>query len=712
MKKIGILILVAFISINVFSQKKELTIEQSVSGQIPFIYPNYIIGLKWQPETNNYTYIDKYRSIFISDIKSKKAKEFISLNNINTALTNAKKDSVSYFYDYEWINKNTIKFGYDNRFIFYNTTSKTIDFEININEKAKDIFYCKENSTFAYTIENNLFIIDKNGKETQITKDENKAIVNGQTVSRSEFGITHGIFWSPKGNYLAFYRKDETKVTDYPIVNVNTTPATLENIKYPMNGQTSENITLGIYNIKTGQTHFLKTDEKSEQYLINPVWSPNETNIILTILNRDQNYAQINKYDVSSGNLLKTLFEEKNDKWVEPEKPSYFISDNQFIWQSERNGFMHLYLYNIDGTLVSEITKGNWIVDEIVDFDKITNTIYFTGTKNSPIENHLYSVNLDTKNITTLTSVAGTHNCILNPNFKYFIDGYSSISIPRVYNICNISGKIEKEIISAENPLKDYNINLPEIGTIKAADGQTDLYYSLIKPSNFDENKKYPVIVYVYGGPHAQLVANSWLAGTSFWLYYMAQQGYVIFTVDNRGSENRGFEFESVIHRQCGQNEMKDQIEGVKFLKSHKWVDADRIGVNGWSYGGFMTSSLMLNYNNVFKVGVAGGPVIDWKYYEIMYGERYMDKYQENEEGFKKTSTLNKTDSLKGRLMIIHGSIDPTVVWQNSQMFINKCIENDVLIDYMIYPNHEHNVGGKDRVHLTKTIIRYFNEHL
>ncbi len=712
MKKIGILILVAFISINVFSQKKELTIEQSVSGQIPFIYPNYIIGLKWQPETNNYTYIDKYRSIFISDIKAKKAKEFISLNNINTALTNAKKDSVSYFYDYEWINKNTIKFGYDNRFIFYNTTSKTIDFEININEKAKDIFYCKENSTFAYTIENNLFIIDKNGKETQITKDENKAIVNGQTVSRSEFGITHGIFWSPKGNYLAFYRKDETKVTDYPIVNVNTTPATLENIKYPMNGQTSENITLGIYNIKTGQTHFLKTDEKSEQYLINPVWSPNETNIILTILNRDQNYAQINKYDVSSGNLLKTLFEEKNDKWVEPEKPAYFISDNQFIWQSERNGFMHLYLYNIDGTLVSEITKGNWIVDEIVDFDKITNTIYFTGTKNSPIENHLYSVKLDTKNITTLTSVAGTHNCILNPNFKYFIDGYSSISIPRVYNICNISGKIEKEIISAENPLKDYNINLPEIGTIKAADGQTDLYYSLIKPSNFDENKKYPVIVYVYGGPHAQLVANSWLAGTSFWLYYMAQQGYVIFTVDNRGSENRGFEFESVIHRQCGQNEMKDQIEGVKFLKSHKWVDADRIGVNGWSYGGFMTSSLMLNYNNVFKVGVAGGPVIDWKYYEIMYGERYMDKYQENEEGFKKTSTLNKTDSLKGRLMIIHGSIDPTVVWQNSQMFINKCIENDVLIDYMIYPNHEHNVGGKDRVHLTKTIIRYFNEHL
>ncbi len=373
---------------------------------------------------------------------------------------------------------------------------------------------------------------------------------------------------------------------------------------------------------------------------------------------------------------------------------------------------MHMYLYSIDGELKDQITKGNWLVDEIKAYDKNTSTIYFTGTKNSPTENHLYSVNIKTKEIKTLTKEEGTHNCALNYNFKYFIDGYSNIKTPRVYNITSVSGKVAKNLVTAENPLKEYNINMPEIGTIKAADGKTDLYYRLIKPSNFDENKKYPVLIYVYGGPHAQMVTNSWMAGASMWLYYMAQKGYVVFTVDNRGSAKRGFEFESVIHRQCGQEEMKDQMEGVKFLKSHKWIDADRIGVDGWSYGGFMTTSLMINYNETFKVGAAGGPVIDWKFYEVMYGERYMDTPQENPEGFEKTSLLDKTDSLKGRLLIIRGGIDPTVVPQHSQMFLNKCIETGTLIDYMVYPNHEHNVRGKDRVHLIRTIVRYFDEHL
>ena len=715
MKKIVVFLVIAFISINSFSQKKELTIKQAVAGQIEFLYPGYITGLKWQEGTNNYTTINvenHYKSIMQSSAISKKEIELITVDEVNASLSKTKSDSITHFYDYKWINKDLIKLGYEKRFIFYNIKTKEVEFEVNLPKDASDIFYCKENKIFAYTIENNLYITDNKGEQTQITNDTDKNFVNGQTVSRSEFGITNGIFWSPKGNYIAFYRKDESKVTNYPIVNVNTTPASVEPIKYPMIGQSSENITLGIYNIKTRKTHFLKTGEPNEQYLINPTWNINEKDIILTILNRKQNHAKINRYDVASGNLVKTLFEEKNIKWVEPEKFSYFISETEFIWQSERNGFMHMYLYNIDGKLKEQITKGNWLVDEIKAYDKKTGTIYFTGTINSPIEDHLYSVNIKTKEIKTLTKEEGTHNCSLNSNFKYFIDGYSNIKTPRVYNITSVNGKVAKNLVTAKDPLKDYNINLPEIGTIKAADGKTDLYYRLIKPSNFDENKKYPVLIYIYGGPHAQMVTNSWLARANMWLYYMAQKGYVVFTVDNRGSSKRGFEFESVIHRQCGQEEMKDQMEGVKFLKSHKWVDADRIGVDGWSYGGFMTTSLMLNYNKTFKVGAAGGPVIDWKFYEIMYGERYMDTPQENPDGFELTSLLNKTDSLKGRLLIIHGGVDPTVVWQNSQMFLNKCIETGTLIDYMVYPNHEHNVLGKDRVHLIKTIIRYFDEHL
>jgi dipeptidyl-peptidase-4 len=248
--------------------------------------------------------------------------------------------------------------------------------------------------------------------------------------------------------------------------------------------------------------------------------------------------------------------------------------------------------------------------------------------------------------------------------------------------------------------------------TIKAADDKTDLYCRLIKPLNFDPSKKYPAIVYVYGGPHAQLVEDSWLGGTSLWDFYMAQKGYVIFTVDNRGSSNRGLEFENIIHRNLGITEMEDQLKGIEYLKNLGYVDMDRIGVTGWSYGGFMTISLMTHYPEVFKVGVAGGPVIDWKYYEVMYGERYMDTPDENPDGYEKTSLLNYAKELKGRLLIIHGAIDNTVVWQHSLTFLEECIKNKILVDYFVYPRHEHNVSGIDRLHLMRKITQYFDDYL
>ena len=713
MKKISIILLV-FVSISfAFAQSKKLTIEDAVSGQIKFLYPEYKIGLKWQAESDNYTYVsDDYQKIMISSPKSKKEKTLLSLDDLNKIMNTNGLDSVKFFYSYTWINKNVLKLAYSNHFIFVDINKKKLVANVELPKEASDVFFCKENNTFAFTLKNNLYIQGFDNKQKQITNDENPGIVNGQTVSRSEFGIDHGIFWSPKGNYLAFYRKDETKVTDYPLVDVNTTPATLKNIKYPMNGQASENIKVGIYDMKTGKTIFLDTGEPNEQYLINPAWSPDEKHIVMAILNRDQNHSDLNLYDAQNGKLIKTLYTEENEAWVEPEKPAFFLNNNQFIWQSERDGYNHMYLFDLKSDKYNQITKGEWVVLNIEKYNPKTNTIYFTSTKDSPIQTNLYSVNIDTKKVKRITQENGTHNVSVNDNFSYIIDGYSNLKTPRVYNIDDINGKELKNIINAENPLKDYNINMPEIGTIKAADGKTDLYYRLIKPSNFDANKKYPVLVYVYGGPHAQLITDSWMGGAQMWLYYMAQEGYLVFTLDNRGSGNRGFDFEKVIHRQCGQEEMKDQIEGIKFISKLPYADTSRIGVDGWSYGGFMTTSLMVNYNKIFKVGVAGGPVIDWKYYEVMYGERYMDRYQENPEGFEKTSLLNKTDKLTGRLMIIHGGMDPTVVWQNSQMFLNQCIKNGVLVDYMIYPNHEHNVRGKDRDHLMRTITRYFNEHL
>ncbi len=713
MKTINLLFAFLFVTLSLLAQKKQLSISDAVSNQYQFLYPDYINGLKWQPETYNYTYIKMYHDIFKSSVKSKKESNLLSLDNLNTALNSAKKDSVKYIYKYKWLTKDIIKFDY-NKFQFnYNVKQKKIEQYVKFPEKAENIFYCKQNSGFAFTIENNLYYIDKENNQLAITNDTNKEIVNGQTVSRSEFGITNGIFWSPKGNFLAFYKKDETRVTDYPLVDITKTPAVVENIKYPMAGGKSEYLKIGVYDVKTKKTIFLKTDgEQYDQYLINPTWSPDEKYILVAVLNREQNHMKYNKYDAYTGEFIKTLFEEQNDKWVESENFAYFLDNNRFIWQSERDGYNHMYLYDLNGKLIKQLTKGNWVVTKIIDKNKTADVVYFMSTKDSPLESQFYSVNVNNGELKRLTNAKGTHKCKLSSDYKYFIDTYSNIKTPLVYNINSISGKLVKNIKTSENPLKDYDVNMPELGTIKAADGKTDLYYRLIKPSNFDKNKKYPAIVYVYGGPHAQLITNSWMAGGQMWLYYMAQRGYVVFTVDNRGSANRGFEFENVVHRNLGQNEMKDQIKGIEFLKKLGYVDENRIGVDGWSFGGFMTVSLKLNYPKIFKVGVAGGPVIDWKYYEVMYGERYMDMPQENPEGYKNSCTLNKIDSLQGKLLIIHGGIDPTVVWQNSLKFIRECVKKQKQVDYFVYPRSEHNVRGQDRDHLMTKITMYFDDYL
>jgi dipeptidyl-peptidase-4 len=712
MKKITFILIALFAFSIANAQKKDLTISEAVSSQYRFIYPGQLVGLKWLKNTEMYSYVSEYKSVYAEPVLSKRKSIVVNMSDVNKALTDIEKDTMQYFYTYSWKDANTLIFDDNTRYIQYNFSDKKIKYTEK-PENAEGFEYCEENDNYAFTIDNNLYIFDDKGEKLAITNDKNKNIVNGQTVSRSEFGIVDGIFWSPKGNFLAFYKKDETDVTDYPLIDISTVPASLKNTKYPMAGSKSEYIKIGIYNTKTKSTIFLDGDgEQRDQYLINPTWSPDEKYIILARLNREQNHAKIELFDAQSGKLVKTLFEEKSDKWVEPEKESYFIDNNTFVWQSERDGFNHMYLYDIDGNLKKQLTKGNWLVTEIKDYDAEKKELYYMSTENSPLENNLYSINIETGKTNRITKVDGTHNVGINIADGLIIDGYSNTKTPRVYDIIDTKGNIIKNLKTADNPLTDYNISMPEIGKIKADDGKTDLYYRLIKPTNFDKNKKYPVIVYLYGGPHAQMTTNSWMAGGQMWLYYMAEKGYVVFTVDNRGSANRGFEFESAIHRNVGQNEMKDQIKGIEFLKKLAYVDENRIGVHGWSFGGFMTVSLSENYPDIFKVAVAGGPVTDWKFYEIMYGERYMDMPKENPEGYELTSTLDKVDKIKGDLLIIHGGVDATVVPQQSYQLLRECIKKDIQVDFFTYPTHEHNVRGKNRDHLMGKITKYFEDNL
>jgi len=570
-----------------------------------------------------------------------------------------------------------------------------------------------------------LYYKDAEGNLYLVARSENSQITYGQSVSRNEFGINGGTFWSDDRTKLAFYRKDESMVTEFPLLDITTRTGSLRNIKYPMNGMSSEVITLGVYDTKTMKTVYMKVNDfGQDRYLTNISWGPDGKYIFIQVLDRTQEHMKLNMYDAQTGEYVKTILTEDNDNWVEPLDPLYFIGDNyHFIYRTNnRDGYRNLYLCDTLGT-VRRVTP----CDADVEFtDIVGEDLYYMSSEISPAESHLFRVKItDGKGKKALSAAdakvgkperltmdRGWHSVAISTDGKWFIDSYSSFNTPLVRKVVSTDLKTTRFTLRSEDPLKDYATGEVDFGTVKSADGKFDNWYRLYKPTNFDPSKKYPVIVYVYGGPHSQMVHDSWLGQIRMWEMYMAQHGYIVYVQDNRGTDCQGIEYEQAINRQCGQAEMADQMEGIKMLKSLPYVDADRIGVHGWSYGGFMTISLITNYPDVFKVGVAGGPVIDWKWYEIMYGERYMDTEMLNPDGFAKTSLINKAKDLKGKLLICQGAIDNTVVWEHSLSFIRECIVNNVQVDYFPYPCAEHNVQGKDRVHLMDKVTNYFNDYL
>ncbi len=709
-KKIKLILLSLLLSLFVQAQKKQLTVEDG-SYMNYELFPKRLSQLKWMGSSDNFSYVANNKLVK-GRATSPERDTILTVDDLNAGMTDLKMDSLKRFPSIKYLDDNKIRFTYKNKLFVTDIISKKLDFVNEYDDEAANRDIHPKTNAIAYTIDNNLYIaVDKD--QIQLTNDEDKGIVNGQSVHRQEFGIYKGTFWSPGGNYLAFYRKDQTMVGDYPLVNIDTREATVKNIKYPMAGMASEEVTLGVYDLKNKKTVFLKTGEPKDHYLTAVTWGPNEKYIYIAILNRDQNHLWLNQYDVETGDFVKTLFEEENPKYVEPEHPLFFLknSSGRFVWFSERDGYDHLYLYDTEGELIKQLTKGKWVVTEYLGTDPKEKKIFFQATKESPLEKNVYSVEIKSGKITRITPDHGTHSVMINESGEYFIDSYSSTDVAREIKIENSKGKVIQTLLENSDPLADYETGEMSIFTLKADDG-SDLYCRMIKPANFIPTEKYPVIVYVYGGPHAQLVTDSWLGGAGLFLNYLASDGYVIFTLDNHGSANRGRDFEQAVFRNLGTLEIADQMKGIEYLKSLDFVDPDRIGVDGWSYGGFMTISLKLRKPDVFKVGCAGGPVIDWKYYEVMYGERYMDTPETNPEGYDTACLLNYTKNLTGKLLVIHGTMDPTVVWQHSLKFIKQCVTDDVQVDYFVYPGHGHGVGGRDRLNLNKKIKLYFDENL
>ena len=660
------------------------------------------------------------------DVKTGKKKLLFTLDQINEwAGCDGEQTQVRHLTNvsFPYPDKSVVAVGNRRAFVLVDFKAKQLVWQDSISGQDANDWNAKSRAT-AFVEKNQLFVVDADGNKQQLTTDGSREIVYGKSVHRDEFGISKGTFWSPDGQRLAFYRMDQSMVTDYPQVDIDPCIAELQPDKYPMAGTNTHVVTIGVYDLKTQKTVYLKTPSVDvaptalEQtcYFTNIAWSPDSKTIYMFELNRDQNDCILVSYDATTGKCLDRLYRETSSKYVEPMEPIRFLpwDNSQFILQSRKDGYNHLYLYNVEGEQVKQLTSGSWEVMQVLGFNRKEKSIILAANKEHPLHRRLYSVSLSNGKMTMLETVDGVHRAQLSPSGNFLIDTYSTPTRPRVIDVVDVTKKTPRcvNLLEADDPWAGYEQPIFECGSIKAADGVTDLYYRMVKPYNFNPEKKYPTVVYVYGGPHAHNVEASWHWASRTWETYMAQKGYIVFILDNRGSEHRGRDFEQATFRQLGQVEMQDQMKGVDFLKSLPYVDMDRLGVHGWSFGGFMTISLMLNYPDVFKVGVAGGPVIDWKWYEVMYGERYMDTPQQNPEGYEKTSLINKAKNLKGKLQVIIGGNDPTVVPQHALSFLKACIEAETQPDFFIYPGEGHNMAGHASVHLHERITQYFEDYL
>lgn len=721
MKKFFLASFAALISTVGYTQMKSLTLEDAVLKQYTDFYPKTLDQLQWVPNTHKLAYINEFEELVIHECNSSQTSRSIMLSDIDS--WSGPDFGLKKFPKFSFYDSTSFTFRTGSSFAKVDIEANNVETLFEIPEGAEHVTMNEDLSFCAYIKDDNLFVMKSGGTSIQVTSDGKDGIIYGQAVHRYEFGIDRGMFWSPDGKRIAFYRMDESMVSQYPIVDISTTPASVNNTRYPMAGQKSHHVKLGVYEIG-GKITYMNTEGDPEQYLTSIGWVPNSRALIIGQLNRDQNKLKVNMYDAQNGSLLQPLFEESHPKYVEPEHAPWFLpgSEDEFIWMSERSGYQHLYLYNTEGKLLRTLTNGQWEAQHILGFDHTKNYLFVSGTgevviggKNpdetrNGLHRFTYMIDYELGGKTIIDSTLGTHSASLNDGGKFLLERFSSIETPAEINIYETNGKKLVAFCSAKDPLDSFNIAKPEIFTLKNA--RTTLYGRLIKPSHFDASKKYPVLIYVYGGPHAQLIRDTYLGGASLWMYHFAEQGYIVATLDNRGSANRGLDFEQSTFRKLGVEEMHDQKLLIDYLKSQSYVDGDNMAVHGWSYGGFMTTNMLLTFPGIFKAGVAGGPVCDWSMYEVMYTERYMDTPEANPDGFATANLVERAQYLEDDLLVIHGTADDVVVWQHSQAFLKSCIDQGIQLDYFVYPGHPHNVRGKDRVHLMTKVLNYVTERI
>ncbi len=594
-----------------------------------------------------------------------------------------------------------------------------------------DIKFSPKGNFISYIREQNVYVLNlASGKERQLTSDGAGVIKNGMSefVAQEEMGRMTGYWWSPDERHIAFLRVDESPVQTVVRNEIYAEKIELIKQRYPATGTNNVHIQLAVTDIKGKNTRFIAAnsplgDKNTDIYLPRVKWLPDSKNISYQWQSRDQKTLALRVYNLKK-RMQKTLLTERSTHWVNLHKDLYFLKDKKsFIWTSERDGFKHLYHYDLNGKLIAQLTKGDWVVDSLKKVDEQNGWVYFTGRADTPLERHLYKVPLLGKSpeqVERLTKRNGVHHItfstINKENGLHYIDSFSNITTPIQVSLHKVSGEritwLSENKITKEHPLSPYVDNLvkPEFGSLKSDDGKATLFYKLYKPNNMQPGKKYPVIVNVYGGPHAQRVTNKWQGADM--TQYMLQQGYIVYQLDNRGSNYRGTAFEFPIYEQLGKVEVEDQITGVKFLHTLPYVDPNRIGIYGHSYGGYMALMSLFKAGDYFKAGVSGAPVTDWLLYDTHYTERYLNHPKANPTGYQKSSVFPYVNGLNGPLMVYHGMADDNVLFTNTTKLIKALQDENKLFELMTYPGSKHSMRGKKvKVHLNKTIMNFFDRH-
>ncbi|HEB52203.1 MAG TPA: S9 family peptidase [bacterium] len=554
-----------------------------------------------------------------------------------------------------------------------------------------------------------LFVFDAGGEAHQLTFDGNEDVVYGGAAHRAEIGIHEGLFWSHDGRYLAFYREDLRPIAEYPFQNVDRMPPTPRHGRYPMAGRADSSVRVMVCDTDDYEVVTLEAERGADLYWTNIAFT-RDGGIVVALVNRGQDRVELVRFGCASGARGATLLREHDQQWVEPEIPAAFLRDGRFLWSSRRSGYRHLYLHAADGSVLGPVTSGAFDVQSllaVVDEQRV----YFTGSGDDPRQLHLFSADLNGGDQHRITEERGTHDCSLSPDGRRAAVVWSNLETMPTSRLVSTRDGSATPLPQRKHPLAEFALPQQRFVQLEAGDGST-LYGHLALPPDFDPKRRYPVIHYVYGGPHAQLVKDTWFGGAATWLQALASEGFIVSRIDNHGTPNRGIEFEQAIHRHLGTVEVDDQMRMIDWLKQQPFVAADRIGVHGWSFGGYMTLRLMLLHPEAFACGISGAPVTDWRMYETGYTERYMDSPAENPDGYTTSSCLPLAEHLQRPLLLVHGTDDRTVMWSHTLQFVDRCIDAGVHLDYFPYPQQLHGLRGRDRVHFLRRLHRFFTRHL